>query len=96
MPIHFFGRFHARPGTAEALEAAIREVGGPSRSDTGCLSWQAFRSVRVPGEFHIHSTWTDRAAFERHAALPHTVRFLAAVTASIDHPLDVGLSEPLE
>jgi quinol monooxygenase YgiN len=96
MALHLFARFHARPGTAAALEAAIREVGGPTRSDPGCLSWQAFRSVRVTDEFRVHSTWTDRASFEHHAALPHTVRFLAAVTATIDHPLDVGLADPLE
>ena len=96
MALEFFGRFHARSGAEAALEAAIRELGGPSRSDPGCIGWQAFRSVRVPGEFHVHSTWTDRASFERHAALPHVVRFLAVVATSIDHPLDAGLAEPLE
>ena len=96
MPVHVFAVFHARAGAGPELEAAIREVGGPSRAEPDCLHWQAFRSVRVADEYHMHSTWTDRAAFEHHASLPHTRRFLAAVAASTDHPLNVGLAEPME
>ena len=43
--------------------------------------------------FYIHSRWTDEAAFERHAGLPHTVQFLERVQTLIDHPLDVTRSE---
>jgi len=31
----------------------------------------------------------DEAAFDHHAGLPHTVRFIERVQALIDHPLDV-------
>ena len=95
MALHVFARFHARPGAAAALEAAIRTVGAPTLGEPGCEGWQAFRSVRVDDEFQIHSLWADRAAFERHAVLPHTERFLAAVQELTDHPLSVALAEPL-
>ena len=45
--------------------------------------------TRDPQLFFIHSLWTDEAAFDRHAGLPHTVRFLATVQSLVDHPLDV-------
>ncbi len=45
--------------------------------------------------FYIHSRWRDMAAFERHAGLPHTVRFVASVEPLIDHPLTVTLAEHL-
>jgi quinol monooxygenase YgiN len=96
MALHLFARFHARPGCAHALEAAIHAVGEATRLERGCLGWQAFRSVRVGDEFHIHSLWADRAAFELHVSLPHTEHFVAAVEPLIDHPLAVALAEPME
>jgi quinol monooxygenase YgiN len=41
----------------------------------------------------IHSRWEDEAAFEDHAGLPHTERFLERVEPLIDHPLDVTRTE---
>ena len=89
MELFIFGRFHARPGDERALEEALRDVVGPSRAEAGCLGIQVFRSTRDPRLFYIHSRWVDEAAFDRHAALPHTVRFIERVQALLDHPLDV-------
>ena len=50
----------------------------PSRAEPGCLNIHAFESVRDPTEFAIHSEWVDEAAFEHHAQLPHTLRFVQA------------------
>ena len=61
----------------------------PTRAEAGCLDYQACRSIRDPALFFIHTRWKDEAAFEQHAALPHTVRFLATVEPLIDHALDV-------
>ena len=65
----------------------------PTRSEPGCLSIHAFRSVGDRQLFYIHSRWKDEAAFESHAGLPHTVRFIASVTPLIDHALDVARTE---
>jgi quinol monooxygenase YgiN len=89
MELFIFARFHARTGLEGAVEAAIREVGGPTRQEPGCVSYHVFRSTRDPRLFYIHSRWVDEAAFEHHAGLPHTVRFLARVEPLIDHALDV-------
>jgi len=96
MELFLFARFHARPGQEAAVREAIRTVEGPTRLEPGCLGYQAFQSVRVPGEFYIHSRWRDRAAFELHASLAHTVEFISTVEALIDHPLSVSLTEPLK
>ena len=89
MNLFVFGRFHARPGNEGAVDEALRDVVVPSRAEAGCLSIQAFLSTRDPRLFYIHSRWVDEAAFDHHAGLPHTVRFIERVQALIDHPLDV-------
>jgi quinol monooxygenase YgiN len=96
MELAIFARFHAREGQAAAVEAAIRDVVGPTRGEPACLSIAAYRSTRDPRLFHIHSRWTDEAAFDAHAALPHTVRFLERVQPLIDHELDVSRARAVD
>ncbi|HSL51242.1 MAG TPA: antibiotic biosynthesis monooxygenase, partial [Candidatus Deferrimicrobiaceae bacterium] len=64
-------------------------VVGPSREEAGCLDIHAFRSARDPRLFYIHSRWVDETAFDHHAGLPHTTRFIERVQTLIDHPLEV-------
>lgn len=93
MEIHIFARFHARPGNETAIAEALSDVLGPTREEAGCLGIQIFRSIRDRGLFYIHSRWINEEAFEIHATLPHTVRFIERVEPLIDHPLDVTRSE---
>jgi quinol monooxygenase YgiN len=95
MELFIFARFHARPGAGPAVAEALRDVVALTREEPGCLGIHAFRSIRDPELFYIHSRWHDEAAFEHHAGLSHTVRFVARVEALIDHPLDVIRSERL-
>ncbi|HXZ13018.1 MAG TPA: putative quinol monooxygenase [Candidatus Sulfotelmatobacter sp.] len=85
-----FVRLHAREGGEKAVEAALREVIEPSREEPGCLSFHLFQSARDPRLFYIHSRWVDEEAFQRHASLPHTERFLKKVDALVDTPREVA------
>ncbi len=89
MELFIFARFHARAGQEDAVAEALREVLGPSREEAGCLSLEAFRSTRDSGLFYIHSRWTNEAAFDQHAEMPHTVHFVERVEPLLDHPLEV-------
>ena len=93
MELFIFARFHARAGNEGAVAEALHDTVAPTREEPGCLSIHAFRSVRDPQLFYIHSRWKDEAAFDSHAGLPHTVRFIERVGPLIDHPLDVTRTE---
>ena len=93
MELFIFARFHVRPGHEGAVAEALLDVLAPSREELGCLSIHALRSIRDPQLFYIHSRWKDEAAFEQHATLPHTVRFVECVAPLIDHALDVTRAE---
>jgi quinol monooxygenase YgiN len=95
MEVFIFARFYAKQGQEEDVAAVLRDVLGPTREEPGCKAIQHFRSIRDPRLFYVHSSWVDEAAFERHAALPHTVRFLQRVQPLIDHPLDVTRARAL-
>ena len=93
MELFIFARFHARSGNEDAVAQALLEVVAPSREEPGCVGIDAFRSIRDPRLLYIHSRWKDEEAFELHAGLPHTVRFLERVEPLIDHALDVTRAE---
>jgi quinol monooxygenase YgiN len=93
--IFVFCRLHASPGKQREVRQAMFDVQSPTRAEPGCLGYGAFQSVRDSDEFYIHSRWQDMAAFDRHAELPHTTRFVEVVEPLLDHPFKVTLSERL-
>ena len=86
MPFHFFARFEPLPGMASAFRDELLRVIAPSREEAGCLGIEVFEALREQ-VFAIHSQWLDEAAFELHAQLPHTVRFLKAAEQLLTHPV---------
>jgi quinol monooxygenase YgiN len=85
---HFIVRFEPGLAEASAFREELLRVVGPSRQEPGCVRIDAFESVRQPPIFSIHSEWIDEAAFELHARLPHTTRFLAAAERLLGHPIE--------
>jgi quinol monooxygenase YgiN len=77
------------------VSAPSLSLAAPTRQEPGCLSIDAFGATQDPRLFYIHSRWKDEAAFDRHAQLPHTVRFVEQVQTLIDHPLEVTRTRPL-
>ena len=95
MELFIFARFHVRTGNEAVAASVLREQTAGVREEPGCLAIQAYRSIRDPLLFYIHSRWTDEAAFEMHADLPRTARFVERMQTLIDHPFEATRTEPL-
>jgi quinol monooxygenase YgiN len=87
LPVHVFVRFEPSPGKELEFREELLRVVEPTRAEIGCLAIHVFESLRAPFAFAIHSEWVDEAAFELHAQLPHTVRFLGAAAKLLPHPV---------
>ncbi len=87
MSFHFLVRFDPPPGKAAEFRRELLRTIEPTRAESGCVRIQVFESVREPFAFAIHSEWVDEAAFDVHAQLPHTVRFLAAAEEVLGRPV---------
>jgi quinol monooxygenase YgiN len=70
---------------AARFREELLQVNGPSREEAGCIKIEVFESLREPVTFAVHSEWVDEAAFDLHAELPHTVRFLQAAEELLTH-----------
>ena len=96
MEQYSFVRLHARVGEEPAVLEALLEVAAPTREEAGCLSFHVFRSMRDRQLFFIHSHWVDAEAFQKHAELPHTLKFLKRVDVLLDQPRDVARTEMID
>jgi quinol monooxygenase YgiN len=96
MELFIFARFNSRPGQETGVEAALRKVIAPTRTEPGCLSIHAFRSIRDARLFYIHSRWVDEAAFDNHITQPHTKQFIEEVEPLVDHKLDTTRATVIE
>ncbi len=88
MELVIFARIHAREEQEKAVAEALREQVPKARAEPGRMEIAAYRSTRDPCLFWIHSRWIDEAAFEVHATLPNTQRFVVEMQALIDHPFE--------
>ena len=96
MPFFIFARFHVHEGRVAEAAAALHDVLAPTRAEPGCLSIDAFAATRNLRLFYIHSRWVDEAAFDLHATLAHTVRFVETMTPLIDHPFEATRARVME
>jgi quinol monooxygenase YgiN len=93
MELFIFGRFRVGAGKEKEFEEAMQEVLEASREEAGCLEIHGYRSVRDGRLFYVHSRWKDEEAFEVHARMEHTVRFVERAEELIEHELDVTRAE---
>jgi quinol monooxygenase YgiN len=83
--MHFFVRFEPRLGKETEFHEEMLRVIQITQTEADCLAIHAFESLREPFTFGIYAEWVDEAAFERHAQLPHTVRFIRAAENLLTH-----------
>ncbi len=88
MSIDFIVRFEPRSGHETEFREELLRVVEPTRAEIGCLRIDVFESLQAPLGFAIHSEWVDEAAFELHAQLPHTLRFIEAANRLLAHPVE--------
>ena len=95
MEMSFIARFHVRAGAEAAAEAAVAEVGAATKAEPGCLEYRGLRALTDPRAFVIYSRWRDEAAFDAHAELPHTRRYLETMNGLIDREAEFVRAEAI-
>jgi len=88
LPFHFIVQLEPKPGCEAEFRDELLQVVAPTRAEPGCLAIHVFESVREPQRFAIHSEWADEAAFNLHATLPHTARFIEAARRLLTHRVE--------
>jgi quinol monooxygenase YgiN len=69
----------------------LSEHAAESRRDPGAVRYEVFIEPSRKNHLTLVSVWESRDAFEKHAALAHTVRFREKLQPMLGGPLDERL-----
>ena len=82
----------AKPGSEDAVRAAMRGLVAPTREEEGCLSYDLSESVVAPGTFITVEEWSDPSDLDKHMQTEHIQGALAVLGSELAaapaiHPL---------
>jgi quinol monooxygenase YgiN len=74
MALVLVAKWLAREGEEEKVEAALRQLVGPSRQEPGCLYYQPCRERENPRSFLVFEIYQDEDAVAAHGETEHFQR----------------------
>ena len=80
--------------TDEFLELALPLVHA-SRAETGNVSYDLFRDLKIPSLFTFIECWKDQEAIDLHNVSEHFIEFGEKASPFFSAPLDIGLYRKL-
>ena len=88
-PYALAGQARAKPGKADALEAALIALVGPTREEDGVLQYHVHRDRADPDLFVFYEVWESVAHLEAHLLQPYVQDFLATRHMLLEGDMDV-------
>lgn len=83
-PVKIVAVLTALPGKAEALEALLRGMLVPSRTELGNLRYDLWRDSADKNRFVLDELYVDAGAVAAHRATPHFEAYLSAISSLAD------------
>jgi quinol monooxygenase YgiN len=89
-------RWVARPGEEDAVAEAISRLTEPSRAEPGCIVYRPHRELEDPRVFLLYEEYSDRAAYDAHAASEHFRRHAIEGGIPLLETRERSFYEPME
>jgi quinol monooxygenase YgiN len=71
LSIHVVAVITAKPGSEDAVRAAMQGLVAPTRDEEGCLSYSLSESASAPGTFVTIEEWSDPSDLDKHMETEH-------------------------
>ena len=71
MPYVVAATYTTKPGQEAKVEEILRTMAPLSRSEPGCVSFQAHRSPENPRVFFLYEQYVDEGGYHQHMETPH-------------------------
>ncbi|SDR75802.1 Quinol monooxygenase YgiN [Nocardioides scoriae] len=95
MSVNVVAVITAKPGSEDAVRAALEALVAPTRAEAGCLSYDLSESVAAPGTFVTVEEWSDPSDLDQHLATDHVQGALASVGEQLAAPPAIHPLKPL-
>jgi quinol monooxygenase YgiN len=84
-------RVKAKAEKLQQVERTLTGLIGPTRRESGCLSYALYQSNVDPCVFVFVEIWKSQADLDEHLQKPYLQAFVAAAGELLAEPLDVTL-----
>ena len=88
-----FALVKAKPGMEEAVKQERSALGGPTRTEEGCINYDLHQSLDHKGHFRFYENWTSKELLDRHLQSAHVQRFIAKADGLLAEPPEITLWE---
>ncbi|WP_216822880.1 putative quinol monooxygenase [Aeromicrobium sp. A1-2] len=85
----------AKPGSEDAVRAAMQGLVAPTREEAGCLAYDLSESTAAPGTFVTIEQWSDPSDLDSHMQTPHIQSALAVLGTELSAPPAIHPLTPL-
>lgn len=69
--LHVVATIPTDPAHCDAVRAGLTELVAATRTEEGCVSYEAFESSAAPGTFVTVEVWRSQADLDAHMSTPH-------------------------
>lgn len=95
MSIIVFAGFRPKPGDEAEVEAILRGMVVPTRSEAGCRRYDLYRSADGK-RFHLFEIYDDEAALDHHRSTGHYKSYRAQIADLLAEPITVQTVVPVD
>lgn len=78
MAFAVIARYRCEPADGPTVRSALLEMRKHTLAEPGNLAYVVHADTEVPGAFVLYEQYTDRAAFDAHAAADHFAELILA------------------
>lgn len=86
---HLIARFKVAADKADTAIQAVQQCVGPSRAESGCISYVPHQDLADPGQFFFIEHWRSQEDLDRHMQTPHFQTLAAALEPLLVEPLAI-------
>jgi quinol monooxygenase YgiN len=88
-PVSVIARFFPKEGHESAVEAILKGMVNPTRSEPGCQRYDLYRVKDGPTQFALFEIYKDQPALEAHRATEHYKNYRARIVDLLSEPINV-------
>jgi hypothetical protein len=88
-PLTIIARIKAKPGMEQQMQQDLLGLLAPTRSESGCITFDLLQDTQDSTTFVLYENWDDRAAVDAHFQQPYVKQVLKAYEETLAEPIAV-------
>lgn len=89
-------RIKAKPGMENQMQQDLLGLLTPTRSETGCITFNLLIDINDPTVFMLYENWESQSALDAHFEQPYVKHVLKAYEVTLAEPIAANFLSKIE